>query len=133
MMLHMTRQHGTLPPNLAEGSLLTACIAVLQRNAQNIQARLVNPHRTPAQQAADVVERVIVTGGEDYLETQQHTLWWWQLALLDVKLFLGLCILAVLGIVIMILYAVFTGARLLLRSVSGRKLQRATSWKRKAL
>ena len=70
-----------------------------QRNAQKVQARLVNPHRTPAQQAADVVERVIATKGDDYLETQQHTLWWWQLAMLDVQLFLAFSALSIVGLV----------------------------------
>lgn len=69
------------------------------RNAQKVQARLVNPHRTPAQQAADVVERVLATKGDDYLETQQHTLWLWQLAMLDVQLFLAFSALSIVGLV----------------------------------
>ncbi len=60
----------------------------LQENARKVQKRLINKKRSPAQLAADVVEQVLVTGGEDYLETQQHALTWWQLSLLDVKLFM---------------------------------------------
>ena len=76
---------------------LVACDYV-QRNAQKVQARLVNPHRTPVQQAADVVERVLATRGDDYLETQQHTLWWWQLAMLDVQLFLAFSALSIVRV-----------------------------------
>lgn len=74
-----------------------------QKNARKLRARLVNPHRTPAQQAADVVERVLVTKGDNYLETQQHTLWWWQLAMLDVQLFLSVSALTALGLVAVVM------------------------------
>ena len=55
-----------------------------------MQKRLSNKPRHPAQLAADVVERVVATGGEQYLETQMGSLTWWQLAMLDVKLALAL-------------------------------------------
>ena len=49
----------------------------------------LNP-RHPAELAADVVERVLATDGECYLETQEHTLTWWQLSMLDVQALLWL-------------------------------------------
>ncbi|KAL0053413.1 hypothetical protein WJX82_005386 [Trebouxia sp. C0006] len=58
-------------------------------NAQKVQKRLSNKPRHPAQLAADVVERVIATGGDPYLATKMHSLSWWQLSLLDVKFFLA--------------------------------------------
>lgn len=62
---------------------------ILQANAQKVQKRLSNKPRHPAQLAADVVERAIATGGDPYLATKMHSLSWWQLSLLDVKLFLA--------------------------------------------
>ena len=62
----------------------------MQANAVKVQKRLSNKPRHPAQLAADVVERVVATGGEQYLETQMGSLIWWQLAMLDVKLTLAL-------------------------------------------
>lgn len=59
-------------------------------NAVKVQKRLINKPRHPAQLAADVVERVVATGGEQYLETQMGSLSWWQLAMFDVKLALAL-------------------------------------------
>ena len=64
----------------------------MQANAQKVQRRLANKPRHPAELAADVVERVIATGGEGYLNTQEPYLSWWQLSLLDVKLFLAACL-----------------------------------------
>ncbi|KAL0028169.1 hypothetical protein WJX77_011786 [Trebouxia sp. C0004] len=58
-------------------------------NAQKVQKRLSNRPRHPAQLAADIVEHVIATGGDPYLATKMHSLSWWQLSLLDVKLFLA--------------------------------------------
>ena len=65
----------------------------VQINAQKVSKRLRNKPRHPAQLAADVVERVIATGGEQYLETHQHELTWWQLSLLDVKACLAVVVL----------------------------------------
>ena len=98
-----------------------------------MQTRLVNPYQTPAQQAADVVERVVLTEGEDYLETQQHALQWWQLAMLDVKVLLGLVTLAACSLLSLILYIVAKFALLLIRYSIGSKPQRSRSWKRKAV
>ncbi len=58
--------------------------------------RLLNKPRKPVQLAADVVEQALATGGDRYLETQQHKLTWWQMSLLDVKLFLTILVIAVL-------------------------------------
>jgi hypothetical protein len=63
-----------------------------------VQKRLINKPRHPAQVAADVVEQVLRTAAEPYLETMQHKLSWWQLSLLDVKLFLA----AVVSLVIVL-------------------------------
>ena len=89
----------------------------MQRNAQKVQTRLANP-RTPAQRAADIVEHVIATGGENYLETRHSKLHWWQLALLDVKLVLGLGVLLLLGCVGLAMYCVI---KLLANTLFGAK------------
>ncbi len=68
----------------------------LQAAAQKVQRRLLNKPRHPAQLAADIVERVVATGGEPYLDTKAQTLPWWQLSLLDVKLFLAVVVTALL-------------------------------------
>lgn len=63
---------------------------MLQDSAVKVAKRLQNKPRHPVQLAADIVERAIATGGEQYLQTQEHTLSWWQLSLLDVMAFLVL-------------------------------------------
>lgn len=50
------------------------------------------------QLAADVVERVLMTGGDAYLETRHHALHWWQLCLLDVKLAIAAAAVLCLGL-----------------------------------
>ena len=69
---------------------------VLQAAAQKVQKRMINKPRHPAQLAADIVERVVATGGKPYLDTKAQTLSWWQLSLLDVKLFLAVVVTAFL-------------------------------------
>ena len=72
--------------------------------------RLSKRARHPAEVAADVVERVLATGGEMYLDTHQQNLSWWQLSLLDVKAFLLLLVLVVLvlsGMLLRGLYMAF--------------------------
>ena len=39
--------------------------AAMQKNAEKVQTRMATNPRTPAQAAANVVERVIATGGKD--------------------------------------------------------------------
>ena len=70
----------------------------MQANAVKVSKRLLNKPRKPVELAADVVERVIATGGETYLQTYEHKLRWWQLCLLDVKLFLACVTVVVLGL-----------------------------------
>ena len=77
-----------------------------QVNADKVSRRLQNKPRHPAQLAADIVERVLATDGDMYLETAQHTLSWWQLSLLDVKAFLSMVALLVLGMLGFIAYGV---------------------------
>lgn len=69
------------------------------------------------QLAADVVERVLDTGGEPYLETKQHQLSWWQLSLLDVHLVLALIVSLVMGLMALLVWMVVpAGFRLLMTS-----------------
>ena len=77
--------------------------ACMQANTQQVQKRMSNP-RTPAERAADIVEQVLATNGEDYLETRQSKQYWWQLALLDVKLFLGVAVSLLLCFAGLVLY-----------------------------
>lgn len=74
-----------------------------------MQKRVRNKPRSGAQLAADIVERAIATGGEPYLEVRAKDMPWWQLALLDVKLFLAVVALALLVIVAALLYGLFLG------------------------
>jgi len=67
-----------------------------QEAAAKVSRRLHYKPRTPTQLAADVVEQVLRTEGDPYLQTQEHSLTWWQLSLLDVKLFLALGIVLIL-------------------------------------
>ncbi len=80
--------------------------ADVQNNAQKVSKRLRNRPRHPAQLAADVVERVIATGGEHYLDTHQHKLTWWQLSLLDVKACLAVAVLLLACLVFLCCVAV---------------------------
>ncbi|DBB14407.1 TPA: hypothetical protein ACH3X3_004706 [Trebouxia sp. C0006] len=67
-------------------------------NAIKVSKRLTNKPRQPVQLAADIVERALATGGENYLETRQHRLSWWQLSLLDVYSLLTLTATATVGL-----------------------------------
>jgi hypothetical protein len=93
-------------------SVLMRC-ASMQANAQQVQKRMSNP-RTPAERAADIVEQVLATNGEDYLETRQSKLYWWQLALLDVKLFLGVAVSLLLCCASLVLCLAFKILRIVL-------------------
>lgn len=61
--------------------------------------RLRTRSRHPAELAADVVEQVLATDGDMYLDTHEHHLSWWQLSLLDVKAFTLLCLLLLVALV----------------------------------
>ncbi len=87
----------------------------LQANATKVQKRTRKP-RSPVQQAADVIEHVLSTGGEDYLETAQHLYAWWQLALLDVYSSLILGMLTALGLIGLLLFLLLQGMRRILSS-----------------
>ncbi len=91
----------------ADWCLLLSC----QENARKVSRRLRGKPRHPAQLAADIVERVIATGGEHYLETHAHTLSRWQLSLLDVKAFLAVAAILAVSLLAVI---VFKLGRLLL-------------------
>lgn len=73
-------------------------MTLLQRNAVKISKRLRNQPRHPVELAADVVERVLATDGDDFLATHEHMLSWWQLSLLDVKLLLLSVAMLLLGL-----------------------------------
>jgi len=64
-----------------------------------VSKRLHNKPRSPTQLAADVVEQVLRTDGDPYLQTMEHNLTWWQNSLIDVKLFLTVIIVAMLVLV----------------------------------
>ena len=68
-----------------------------------MQKRLINKPRSGVQLAADVVERVLLTDGEKYLDTRELELAWWQLSMLDVKL-----LLAVIATVLMCILGTLT-------------------------
>ena len=100
----------------------------MQANAAKVQKRLTNRHQTPVQVAADVVERVLATGGEMYLETHEQHLRWWQLSMLDVKLFLASV--AVCALVVVLTLVRFVGQFVIgqvcaLMGISWQKLKAA--------
>lgn len=97
-------------------------------NAEKMQRRL-HWTRHPAEKAADVVEKVLLTGGEDYLETHQHHLSWWQLSLLDVYALLSLLAVLGLGLLGLIGWALYRAMRATLASVSGDSLEAAQTKK----
>lgn len=84
-------------------------VCMLQDNAVKVSKRLVNKPRHSAQLAADIVERALATAGQQYLQTRQHTLTWWQLSLLDVKVFLILVVLAVVSLLGFLIYVLCMG------------------------
>ena len=78
----------------------------MQHNALRVSKRLTGKPRQPVQLAADVVERVMITKGDPYLQTKQHELPWWQLALLDVYAVIALAILVALGLLALLITTV---------------------------
>ena len=78
----------------------------LQANALKVQTRLINKPRHPLQLAADIVERVMATGGDPYLNPKERDLSWWQLSLLDVKAFLLLVVTLAAGLLIGLLWLI---------------------------
>ena len=76
----------------------------MQANAQKVQRRLANKPRHPAELAADIVERVMLTGSDRYLDTLEPFLSWWQLSLLDVKLFLIACLLVFIALLYWVIH-----------------------------
>ena len=67
---------------------------------------MINNPRHPVELAADIVERVMATGGDPYLNTKERDLSWWQLSLLDVKAFLLLVVTLTAGLLVGILWLV---------------------------
>ena len=90
--------------------------------------RLTNKLRHPVQLAADIVERVLATDGEMYLDIREHKLTWWQLSLLDVKLALLVVAALLLGL---LAAAAFLIVRLIARGVSF--LLQHSSWQKQKL
>ncbi len=86
----------------------------MQANAVKVQKRLCKS-RSPVQQAGDVIEHVLSTDGDDYLETSQHRYAWWQLALLDVHACILLGVLIAVSVIGLILWLLLRGLRSTLR------------------
>lgn len=92
-----------------------------------VQKRLRSKARHPVQQAADVVEQVLATGGDLYLQTKQNALSWWQLSLLDVKLFLAATLLSVLALIAAIIWRLVQFGKSFCLKVFGRDDKYKTS------
>ena len=72
--------------------------------------------RHPAEKAADVVEKVLLTGGEQWLETGQHTLTWWQNSLLDVYAVIASVLSSIAALLLYACWSTFRAIRSRLRS-----------------
>ena len=72
-----------------------------------------------------MIEKVLLTGGELYLHTREHTLAWYQLALLDVYAVLAAGCLALLGVALAVFWLLLKAARLGLRRLRGSSKQKA--------
>ena len=94
-----------------------------------MQKRLINRPRSGAQLAGDVIERVLMTDGEKYLDTQEHEMAWWQLSLLDVKLVLAVIVIVLLCLLCMLIWWLVVGliavGRLLIAYVTQGEKQKA--------
>ncbi|CAL8466391.1 g5927 [Coccomyxa elongata] len=82
------------PGTITTDSLLAATLRVMAEPSFREAARKVSQrmraHRlTPAQKAADWVEHVLATGGDQYLKTPEHLLPWHVRHMLDVYAFVG--------------------------------------------
>ena len=99
----------------------------MQANAKKVSRRLQNNPRHPAEIAADIVERVLATDGECYLETQEHNLKWWQLSMLDVQAFLLLAVLTALSALVGLLLLVVKLSRPVISYVWPRGSHRISS------
>ena len=75
-----------------------------------LQKRLFRARR-PVDTAADVVEKVILTGGELYLHTREGQLAWWQLALLDVYAALAAAGLGLLAALVLLCWLLTRGVK----------------------
>lgn len=98
--------------------------ARVQDNAKTVQRRLLSKRRQPVELAADVIEHVLETGGEPYMRTKENTLSWWQLSLLDVKLFLAARVALPVGLLLLAIWLVvnhFTVGKPASNSKSTRK------------
>ena len=98
-------KHAALATDFVLDIYSIICVFCLQKNAIKVSKRLSNRPRKPVQLAADIVERALLTEGDRYLETHQHKLTWWQLSLLDVKVFLVMVIVAALALLAFLMMA----------------------------
>ena len=71
-----------------------------------MQKRLLSKRRQPVELAADVIEHVLETGAEPYMQTKQNSLSWWQLSLLDVKLYLAARVALPAGLLLLAIWLV---------------------------
>lgn len=83
--------------------LLNTC-CLIQVAAAKVRTRLRSKPSEPVhvKVAADMVEHVMATKGEVYLNTYEHKLTWWQLSLLDVRFVLLLAIALIVGLLVVL-------------------------------
>ena len=83
--------------------------------------------RTSAQQAADVIEHVLSTGAENYLDTAEPLYSWWQLALVDVYAAVVLGVLALLGFLLSAVWLLIRCCRSMARGLRGARMKAKTT------
>ena len=106
----------------------TTHVFMLQENAVKVAKRMQNRPRHPAELAADVVERVLLTQGDSYLVTPEHRFKWWQLSVLDVKAFL----LLIVGLIGLLLWVFVRWAAPICLRAGKRIIEGSNDSKRKA-
>ncbi|KAK9835082.1 hypothetical protein WJX84_009440 [Apatococcus fuscideae] len=83
-------------------------------NAKKLQKRM-QWTRHPAEKAADIVEKVMLTGAEDYLQTHYHRPSWWQHSLLDIYGLLALLLALFVMALILVAWSTYRMLRSALR------------------
>ena len=77
-----------------------------KNNATRVSQLMRSHHRTPAEQAVDVIEYILVNGGRvPHLRPYSHNLPWYKLHLLDIYAFIFLVVASIICFIYFIIHA----------------------------